>query len=137
MPHTRLLNTVRAAVRSGLALQWVPLTLVAGVVGITKSVAVEYAARGIRMNCINPAGCDTEMVREFIKSSPDPGAMEATLGSLTPVPGIIDPDVVGDAAVYLCSPTNRWLTGVAMPIDGGYLAGHSPFHTLDRWEKDA
>ena len=105
-----------------------------GVVGVTKSVAAEYGAHNIRMNCINPGACETEMVSEFIKSSPDPAATLAGLNSLNPVPGVIQPEAVGDAAVYLCSPTNRWVTGVALPVDGGYLAGHAPFTALGRWE---
>jgi NAD(P)-dependent dehydrogenase (short-subunit alcohol dehydrogenase family) len=105
-----------------------------GVVGVTKSVAAEYASRGIRMNCINPGACATEMLTEFIQSSPDPAAMQAALDNLNPVPGVIHPDAVGDAAVFLCASTNRW---VAMPVDGGYLAGHVPFTTLERWEAAA
>jgi len=101
-----------------------------GVVGVTKSVAAEYATHNIRMNCINPGGCDTEMLRDFIKTSPDPVAMQAALYSSNPVPGVIHPDAVGDAAVYLCSSTNCWVTGVALPVDGGYLAGHAPFTSL-------
>lgn len=108
-----------------------------GVVGVTKSVAAEYASRGIRMNCINPGACATEMLTEFIQSSPDPAAMQAALDNLNPVPGVIHPDAVGDAAVFLCASTNRWVTGFAMPVDGGYLAGHVPFTTLERWEAAA
>ncbi|MEU5938537.1 glucose 1-dehydrogenase [Micromonospora sp. NPDC047548] len=94
----------------------------AGIVGLTRSAAVEYAARGIRVNAIAPTVVMTPLVAHFIDSAPDPGEMRARMESFNPKPGIPTPDDVAGVVVFLCSDDAAWITGHTIPIDGGYTA---------------
>jgi len=93
----------------------------AGIISLTKTVAIEYRKHNIRMNCLCPATSDTPMVRIFLEHSP-PKTKEL-LFNLSPVPGLIESSHVAQAAVFLCSP-NKYVTGVALPVDGGYLSAY-------------
>jgi len=93
----------------------------AGVINLTKTMALDYAARGIRVNAICPAYVETDINREYLESLRATGRFEGLL-SKHPM-GLGRPDDVAWAALYLASDEARWVTGVALPVDGGLLAG--------------
>ncbi len=86
------------------------------VIGLTKSAAVEYGRKGLRVNAICPAAIDTEMVRRAIENDPQ---KEQFINNLHPVGRIGQPEEVAAAVLYLCSDLAGFTTGVALPIDGG------------------
>ena len=89
-----------------------------GVIGLTKSTALEYAPRGIRINAVCPGGIDTPMVAEMIAKgdlSPDAGADD-------PIGRLGRADEIAAAVLWLCSPGASLVLGVALPVDGGYTA---------------
>ena len=86
------------------------------VIGLTKSAAVEYGRKGLRVNAICPAAIDTEMVRRAIENDPQ---KEQFINNLHPVGRIGQPEEVAAAVLYLCSDLAAFTTGVALPIDGG------------------
>lgn len=91
-----------------------------GVLGITKSAAVDYAPRGIRINAICPGAIDTPMLRGAIKKrGRDPQEVADRL-SLNGRFGT--PDEIASAALWLCSSASSFTIGHALAIDGGYLA---------------
>ena len=94
----------------------------AGIVGLTRSAAVEYAARNIRVNAVAPTVVMTPLVQHFIDSAPDPAEMRARMESFNPKPGIPTPDDVAGVVLFLCSDDATWITGHTVPIDGGYVA---------------
>ncbi len=94
----------------------------AGIVGLTRSAAVEYAARGIRVNAIAPTVVMTPLVRRFIDNADDPVEMRRRMESFNPIPGIVEPEDVAALVAFLASDDARWITGVTIPIDGGYCA---------------
>ena len=94
----------------------------AGIVGLTRSAAVEYAARGIRVNAIAPTVVMTPLVRRFIENAADPVEMLQRMESFNPMPGIVQPEDVAALVAFLASDDARWITGVTIPIDGGYCA---------------
>jgi NAD(P)-dependent dehydrogenase (short-subunit alcohol dehydrogenase family) len=94
----------------------------AGIVGLTRAAAVEYAARGIRVNAVAPTVVMTPLVRRFIDAAPDPAEMHERLASFNPMPGIPEPEDVAGVVAFLASDDARWITGVTIPIDGGYTA---------------
>jgi len=94
----------------------------AGIVGITRAAAVEYASHGIRVNAIAPTAVMTEMVRGHIERAPDPEATRRLLESQTPIPGMPTPDDVAAVVAFLASDDARWITGHTLPIDGGFHA---------------
>jgi NAD(P)-dependent dehydrogenase (short-subunit alcohol dehydrogenase family) len=89
------------------------------VVGLTKSAAVEYASRGIRVNVVCPGTIDTPMVDDLIAKNDL--VLEASLAE-APIGRIGRPEEIADAVLWLCSPGASYVIGVALPVDGGYVA---------------
>jgi NAD(P)-dependent dehydrogenase (short-subunit alcohol dehydrogenase family) len=94
----------------------------AGVIGLTRAAAVEYAASGIRVNAVAPTVVMTPLVRSFIENAVDPVEMRQRMNSFNPMPGIVQPEDVASVVAFLASDDARWITGVTIPIDGGYTA---------------
>ena len=93
----------------------------AGVVNLTKTMALDYAPRGIRVNAVCPAYVETDFNRDHLASLRPTGGYDALLAR-HPL-GLGQPDDVAWAALYLASDEARWITGVALPVDGGVMAG--------------
>jgi NAD(P)-dependent dehydrogenase (short-subunit alcohol dehydrogenase family) len=89
-----------------------------GVIGLTKSAALEYAARGIRINAICPGLIHTPMADQMMAS----GQTEALNAMLKDVPvgRLGRPEEIADAVLWLCSPRSSLVIGHAMSVDGGY-----------------
>ena len=94
----------------------------AGVVGLTRSAAIEYASKGIRVNAVAPTTVMTPLVRDFIDSSEDPKAMFEMLSNFNPMPGFPEVEDVAAVVAFLASDDARWVTGHTVPVDGGYVA---------------
>lgn len=94
----------------------------AGMDGLTRSAAIEYATRGIRVNAVAPTVVMTPLVEHFINSSPDPAEMRQRMKSFNPKPGNPTPDDVAGVVAFLASDDASWITGHTVPIDGGYVA---------------
>ncbi len=87
-----------------------------GVIGLTKSAALDVAAAGIRVNAVCPGCIDTPMGDEI-----DPAAMKEFL-KLQPIGRMGRPEEVAQAVLWLCSPGASMVLGVALPVDGGFVA---------------
>jgi NAD(P)-dependent dehydrogenase (short-subunit alcohol dehydrogenase family) len=90
-----------------------------GVVGITKSTAMQYAKSGIRINCVCPGPIRTSLYDRVVAAIP--GVEEATL-ERNPMGRIGEPEEVAEAVVWLCSDAASYITGVPLPVDGGLAA---------------
>lgn len=90
------------------------------VLGLVKSLTGEYAQYGIRVNAISPGFIDTPMFHKAVDA--DPERQKKILGH-TPMQSYGCPEDVGWAAVYLCSEASRFVTGVNLPVDGGFSIG--------------
>ena len=89
----------------------------AGVVLLTRSMALDYARHGVRINAVCPAFVETELNREWLAALRERGGYEA-LVKTHPL-GLGEPDDVAYAAMFLASDEAKWITGVALPVDGG------------------
>ena len=87
-----------------------------GVVGLTKTAAMEYAQDGIRVNCVNPGYVKTPMTKETMETRFDEIMAKVPMGRL----GI--PEEIAEAVVWMCSDKASFMTGASHVIDGGYYA---------------
>jgi len=90
-----------------------------GVIQLTKTAALEYAKEGIRVNAVCPGVIRTPMVERFLGGSAE---AEAQFVALEPVGRMGTPEEVAEAVVWLCSDAASFVTGHAMPVDGGLVA---------------
>ena len=93
------------------------------VVGLTKSMALDHALDGIRINCICPGRVETPFVVERLKAYPDPEAARREMTATQAVGRMGHPNEIAAAAVYLASDESAFVTGSALMIDGGWSAG--------------
>jgi NAD(P)-dependent dehydrogenase (short-subunit alcohol dehydrogenase family) len=89
-----------------------------GVVALTRALAVDWGARGIRVNCICPGTIETPMVGALVT---DP-AERVRLGEATPMKRIGVSDEIAHVAVFLASDQASYINGVILPVDGGWAA---------------
>ncbi len=90
-----------------------------GVIGLTKTAALEYAQQGIRVNAVCPGAVMTPPVEQLIKANP---ALVENFMKSQPNGRIADPNEIAEAVLWLCSDAASFVTGHAMVIDGGSTA---------------
>lgn len=93
-----------------------------GVVAMTRSLALDYADRGIRVNCLCPAAIDTRMTQDYLATVVDRAAAEAAIVAKHPIGRMASAEEVAAVAVFLASADAAYLTGVSLPVDGGRSA---------------
>jgi NAD(P)-dependent dehydrogenase (short-subunit alcohol dehydrogenase family) len=89
-----------------------------GVVGLTKSTAVEFARKGIRVNCVCPGPTRTGMHDSLVAVAPQ---IVDAMNTKVPMGRIGEPEEVAAAAIWLCSDEASYITGHALPVDGGLV----------------
>jgi NAD(P)-dependent dehydrogenase (short-subunit alcohol dehydrogenase family) len=92
------------------------------VVLLTKCMAIDHGAENIRVNAICPSFVETDLTAEVIRKAPDPGAVRRARIAVHPIGRLGQPEDIAGLAVYLASDESAWVTGAALPVDGGYLA---------------
>jgi NAD(P)-dependent dehydrogenase (short-subunit alcohol dehydrogenase family) len=90
-----------------------------GVNGLTKQIALDYAKANIRVNSVCPGVINTPMIERF--TGGDPEALKAFTAT-EPVGRLGEPSEIADAVVYLCTDKASFITGINMPVDGGFVA---------------
>jgi gluconate 5-dehydrogenase len=89
-------------------------------VGMVRTLATEVSAYNVRINAIAPGWIDSDMMRKTLDD--DPARRDKILGR-TPMGRFGDAEDIGWAAVYLCSPAAKFVTGIVLPVDGGVSIG--------------
>jgi NAD(P)-dependent dehydrogenase (short-subunit alcohol dehydrogenase family) len=90
-----------------------------GVIPLTKSAALEYAPRGVRINAVCPGTIDTPMVADMLDTEPD--AMKEIMRD-QPIGRLGRSNEIAAAVLWLCSPGASFVIGVSLPVDGGFTA---------------
>ncbi|MDD5178273.1 MAG: SDR family oxidoreductase [Candidatus Nanoarchaeia archaeon] len=93
-----------------------------GIILLTKQMALDFAKKGIRVNCICPGGILTPMLERFIKNSPDPQATRKGMDSMHPLGRVGKPEEVAYAALFLASDESSFITGHSLIVDGGFTS---------------
>ena len=87
-----------------------------GVAGLTRSAALDYASKGIRVNALCPGAIRTPMMTDSVNRGL---ITEEAASATTPIGRLAEPEEVAEAAVWLCSPASSYINGVLLPVDGG------------------
>jgi NAD(P)-dependent dehydrogenase (short-subunit alcohol dehydrogenase family) len=112
----------------------------AGVILLTKSLAVEWGGQGIRINCVCPGVIQTPILDPLIAMSQQttgatPDQQWKRMGDMHPIGRVGQPEEVAKAVTFLASNEASFITGIAMPVDGGLEAGAPPPRTPMPWEQ--
>jgi NAD(P)-dependent dehydrogenase (short-subunit alcohol dehydrogenase family) len=91
-----------------------------GVIGFTKSAALEYATRGIRVNDVCPGMIQTPMSDKMIAEGQGP-ELDKMLNTFVPMKRLGRPEEIADAVLWLCSDKASYVTGQSISVDGGYV----------------
>jgi NAD(P)-dependent dehydrogenase (short-subunit alcohol dehydrogenase family) len=113
-----IVNTASGAGLVGLSGNCVYVASKHGVVGLTKTVALEYAQQGIRVNCVCPGYIRTPMTAQGMR---DPELRQRIIAR-EPIGRVGEPEEIAEAVVWLCSDAASFVTGHTMTVDGGYVA---------------
>src|SRR6266571_5733311 len=93
-----------------------------GIVGLTHSLALNYGSEGIRVVAVSPGWTRTGLVEEALAQQPDPQAALAHTLAMHPLGRIAEPDEIAAVVAFTASEDASFITGVAIPVDGGLSA---------------
>ena len=117
-----IINTGSAASLVGLRNLAVYTASKGAVLQLTRNMALDYAKYGIRVNALCPGVTATEMTEQVIAADPDPVAARARFDRVIPRGSMAAPIEIAQAALFLASDESSYITGAAIPVDGGYTA---------------
>jgi meso-butanediol dehydrogenase / (S,S)-butanediol dehydrogenase / diacetyl reductase len=92
------------------------------VMAFMRGVALDYAADGIRANCVIPGATDTRMIQSFFDESPNPEAARRNMEERIPLGRLATPADVAKAVLFLASDHASYITGTSLAVDGGLMA---------------
>ncbi|MTD15212.1 SDR family oxidoreductase [Nakamurella sp. YIM 132087] len=95
----------------------------AGVIGLARTLAIEFAGDGIRVVPVTPGATLTPLVRQGYQHAEDPAAAEAAHARLQPIGRLSRPEEIADTIAFVCSPRAATITGAPLVVDGGYSSG--------------
>ena len=121
--HGVIINMASAAGIVGLRDRLAYSVTKFAVVGLTKSMALDHALQGIRVNCICPGRVETPLVAQRISEYPDPERAYQEMASSQAIGRMGKPEEIAAAALFLASDEAAFITGAALNIDGGWTAG--------------
>jgi len=117
-----IINTGSAASLVGLRNLAVYTASKGAVLALTRNMALDYAKDGIRVNALCPGVTATEMTEKVIEADPDPAAARARFDRVIPRGQMAAPAEIARVALFLASDESSYITGAAIPADGGYTA---------------
>lgn len=119
-----ILNTASMVGSIGQSNHAAYVTTKGGMISLTKAMALDYAADGIRVNAVCPAGVWTPMLRQWASEQENPSEIESYLDRIHPLGYCPGGDVIADASVFLLSAAARFITGCVLPVSGGAELGY-------------
>jgi NAD(P)-dependent dehydrogenase (short-subunit alcohol dehydrogenase family) len=118
-PSAAIVNTGSIAATAGLPQRALYSASKGAVLALTRAMAADHLADGIRVNCVNPGTADTPWIGRLLERADDPRAERAALEARQPHGRLVSPEEVAIAVAYLASPRSGSTTGTAIAVDGG------------------
>jgi NAD(P)-dependent dehydrogenase (short-subunit alcohol dehydrogenase family) len=119
--HGSIVNTCSVAADIGLPRRALYSATKGAVLALTRAMAADHLAEGIRVNCVNPGTADTPWVQRLLSQAEDPQKELEALSARQPHRRLVSADEVAGAICYLASPRSGSTTGVALNVDGGLV----------------
>jgi 2-keto-3-deoxy-L-fuconate dehydrogenase len=125
LPHLRrssaaaVVNTASIAATAGLPKRALYSASKGAVLALTRAMAADHVAEGIRVNCVHPGTADTPWVQRLLAAAENPEAERTALENRQPHGRLVSAEEVADAVAYLASPRSRSTTGTSVAVDGG------------------
>ena len=121
-PRSYMVNVGSVGSYIGQALTPAYIASKHAVLGLSRSIALDYARDGLRCNCICPGITDTPMLREHMDALPDPEAALAARLTRVPLNRVLTPEDIARAALYLSCQDSAGVTGTSLVVDAGYIS---------------
>jgi NAD(P)-dependent dehydrogenase (short-subunit alcohol dehydrogenase family) len=118
-PAAAVVNTCSIAATAGLPQRALYSASKGAVLALTRAMAADHLAEGIRVNCVNPGTADTPWIGRLLSRADDPAAERTALEARQPHGRLVSADEVADAVAYLAGPRAGSTTGTALAVDGG------------------
>tara|TARA_Y100001958_G_C21192975_1_gene520811 strand:- start:1208 stop:1564 length:357 start_codon:yes stop_codon:yes gene_type:complete len=93
----------------------------AGLLGLMRNLAIDYAGKNIRVNCVCPGYVKTRLVEDYLDNMDK--KEYKTIMSNHPLGGIGNVNDIANAVLFFLSDKSKWITGTSLPVDGGYSMG--------------
>jgi NAD(P)-dependent dehydrogenase (short-subunit alcohol dehydrogenase family) len=114
-----VVNTSSVAATAGLPQRAVYSASKGAVAALTRAMAADHVAEGIRVNSVSPGTADTPWVQRLLAAADDPAAERTALENRQPHGRLVAAEEVADAVAYLAGPRSRSTTGTSLDVDGG------------------
>lgn len=118
-PAAAIVNVSSIAARNGLPQRALYSASKGAIEALTRAMAIDHLADGIRVNAVAPGTADTPWVARLLAGAADPAAERAALEARQPNRRLVTPEEVARAIAFLASPASMSITGVVLDIDGG------------------
>ncbi|RCW45815.1 NAD(P)-dependent dehydrogenase (short-subunit alcohol dehydrogenase family) [Halopolyspora algeriensis] len=132
--HAAIVNTCSVAAEVGLPDRAVYSASKGAVLALTRAMAADHVADGIRVNCVTPGTADTPWVQRLLDAAPDPAVERAALEARQPTGRLVGADQVAHAICHLASPAALASTGTALPVDAGMSGLRLPASGKGRYD---
>ncbi len=117
-----IVNTASISALVGLRDQPAYCASKGAVLQLTKQIAVDYSAQGVRCNSVGPGAVETAVLKSYFDGQSDPGAARIAMGSTHPIGRLGQPIEIAAAICFLLSDAASFITGANLQVDGGYTA---------------